>query len=151
MDSNANEEPHIVNDKGVRVRCASVCVIVVLCVCGELSRSVALTKSCCLIRPSLEPLLLEGALQNERGHMLYCFLYADVLITTDMVNNGERYVLKSQIKFDAESRVTAGFNNNDRAFVLRGRRGRERVLNAKSRAVAATWVSNIDAALRGVK
>lgn len=121
MASSAEEEPVIVNEQGARVR------------------------------PSLEPLMLEGALVSARGHTLYCFLYADVFITTDMVNNGEKYILHSAVKLDAESSVTARYQGSDRAFCIVGRRGRERVFNAKSRAVAATWVSNLEAAVRSRK
>jgi hypothetical protein len=79
------------------------------------------------------------------------FFPQDCFVITDMVNNGEKYVYVSAIRFDSESRVTPSYMKNDRAFSIVGRRGRERIFNAKSRAVAATWTSNIDAAIRSVK
>ena len=102
------------------------------------------------VRPSRQPLLLEGALQTARGQSAYCFLYADVLAVTQMVNNGEKYILKSCLKFDQQSQVLSPYQGNERAFLVKGK-GRERVYFAKSKSVALTWVSNLESVIRMAK
>ena len=100
------------------------------------------------VAPSRESLLLEGALQNERGQIVYAFLYADALVVTQMVNNGERFVLKSIVRLDDQSDVQS---KGDRQFLVVGKRGKQKILSAKQRDVAATWVSNIEAVTRTMK
>jgi hypothetical protein len=114
LDSAADVEANIVNERGQRVRVSE------------------------------EPLLLEGGLQNEKGQAVYGFLYADVLAVTQVVNNGERYVLRSLIKFDKDSSVTPSYKGNMRSFLVRGKRGKERGFTAKSKDIAAAWVSNLN-------
>ena len=98
--------------------------------------------------PSKEALLLEGALQDVKGRIVYAFLFEDALAVTQMVNNGERFVLKSVLRLDAE---VSDVSSADRQFTVTGRRGKQRVFYAKHRDVAATWVSNIQACIRTMK
>ncbi len=121
LDSNADVEANIVNERGQRVRV------------------------------SQEPLLLEGGLNNDKGQAVYGFLFADVLAVTQVVNNGERYVLRSLIKFDKDSAVTPSYKGNLRSFLVRGKRGKERGFAAKSKNIAAAWVSNLNAVIKTKK
>ncbi len=121
LDEDADVEANIVNDKGQRVR------------------------------PSEEPLLLEGGLQNDKGQAVYGFLFADALAMTQVVNNGERYVLRSLLKLDRSASVVPNHNGNPRSFLLRAKGGKERSFTAKSKDIASTWVSNISAAIKTKK
>jgi hypothetical protein len=117
LESATNADAYIVNDKGVRVL------------------------------PSKEPLLLEGGLQNEKGQAVYAFLYANALAITQIVNNGEKYILRSLIKFET---VTPGFQGKPTSFLVSTSR-KERAFTAKSKEIAATWVSNMNAAIKAKK
>jgi hypothetical protein len=99
------------------------------------------------ILPSKEPLLLEGGLQNQKGQTVYGFLYSNLLAITQVVNNGEKYILRSIIKFDS---VTPNYNGNPKVFLVTSAK-KERAFSTKSKEVAATWVSNITAAIKAKK
>ena len=100
------------------------------------------------VQPSEQDLMLEGILESGRGRMFYCFLYTDMLVMTRMVNNGEKYIIHAVTKFDNESTVLPEFNGNPKQFLIRGRRARERIFIAKSKQIATTWVSNLEAVCR---
>ncbi len=117
-DPTVDPDAYIVNDKGERVL------------------------------PSKEALLIEGGLQNQKGQTVYGFLYGNLLAITQVVNNGEKYILRSIIKFDS---VTPNYNGNPKSFLVASSKGKERWFTTKSKEVAAAWVSNISAAIRSKK